>query len=54
MQNYICITCGNQFVTTEQPALHCPICEDEQPDPVIQLWEAERYKQAIGFRGSSS
>lgn len=30
MQNYICVTCGTQFTSTDQPPEHCPICEDER------------------------
>jgi glyoxylase-like metal-dependent hydrolase (beta-lactamase superfamily II) len=40
MQNYICVTCGNQFEATEEPPLHCPICEDERQyvNPKGQTW----------------
>jgi glyoxylase-like metal-dependent hydrolase (beta-lactamase superfamily II) len=30
MTNYICITCGVQHATTDQPPEHCLICEDER------------------------
>jgi glyoxylase-like metal-dependent hydrolase (beta-lactamase superfamily II) len=30
MPNFICITCGTQFAATEQPPIHCPICQDER------------------------
>jgi hypothetical protein len=30
MPNFICVTCGNQFGESEEPPLHCPICEDER------------------------
>lgn len=40
MPNYICVTCGNQFATTNQPPLHCPICEDDRQyvNPHGQTW----------------
>ncbi len=28
MPEFICKTCGTQFPASEQPAEHCPICED--------------------------
>ena len=28
MPNYICVMCGNEYEATEEPPLHCPICED--------------------------
>jgi len=30
MANYICVTCGNQYGTSDDPPLQCPICEDER------------------------
>lgn len=30
MPNYICITCGTQYPTTDSPPTRCPICEDER------------------------
>jgi glyoxylase-like metal-dependent hydrolase (beta-lactamase superfamily II) len=30
MTNFICTTCGTQFVASEAPPEHCPICEDER------------------------
>jgi hypothetical protein len=30
MPNYICVTCGVQFRSTEAPPERCPICEDER------------------------
>jgi glyoxylase-like metal-dependent hydrolase (beta-lactamase superfamily II) len=30
MPNYICVTCGNQYGESEEPPLHCLICEDER------------------------
>jgi len=40
MPNYICVTCGNQYAATEQPPLHCLICEDERQyvNPQGQSW----------------
>jgi hypothetical protein len=40
MPNYICVTCGNQYAATEQPPLHCLICEDERQyvNPEGQAW----------------
>jgi hypothetical protein len=40
MPNTICVTCGNQFGETEEPPLHCPICEDERQyiNPEGQTW----------------
>ncbi|MEX2029346.1 MAG: hypothetical protein WD906_00010 [Anaerolineales bacterium] len=40
MQNYICVTCGNQFAATEEPPPNCPICEDERQyvNPAGQSW----------------
>ena len=40
MDNYICVTCGNQHAATEQPPLHCMICEDERQyvNPRGQSW----------------
>ncbi len=40
MASFICITCGNQYAATEQPPLHCPICEDERQyvNPDGQAW----------------
>ena len=37
---FICVTCGNQYAATEQPPLHCPICEDERQyvNPEGQAW----------------
>ena len=30
MENYICVTCGTQFLASPEPPDHCPICEDER------------------------
>jgi len=30
MPNYICMTCGTQYPTAQEPPSHCPICEDER------------------------
>jgi len=30
MPNYICATCGTQFLASQEPPSHCPICEDER------------------------
>ena len=30
MQNYICVTCGNQHANGGEPPSSCPICEDER------------------------
>ena len=30
MEHYICVTCGTQYPASDQPPLHCPICEDER------------------------
>src|SRR5262245_37789299 len=40
MPNYICATCGTQYAATEQPPLHCLICEDERQylSPEGQAW----------------
>jgi hypothetical protein len=40
MQNYICITCGNQFRATDGPPEACPICQDERQyvNPDGQMW----------------
>ena len=40
MPNYICVTCGNQYGASEEPPLHCPICEDERQyvNPEGQSW----------------
>ena len=40
MLNYICVTCGNQYEATEEPPLHCLICEDERQyvNPKGQTW----------------
>src|SRR3990172_2440637 len=40
MLNYICVTCGNQYGGTEEPPLHCLICEDERQyvNPAGQTW----------------
>ena len=40
MPNYICVTCGNQYGTSGEPPLHCPICEDERQyvNPKGQSW----------------
>ena len=40
MPNYICVTCGNQYGATEEPPVHCPICEDERQyvNPEGQSW----------------
>lgn len=40
MPNYICVTCGNQYEATEEPPLHCLICEDERQyvNPEGQSW----------------
>ncbi|HEX6384813.1 MAG TPA: MBL fold metallo-hydrolase [Anaerolineae bacterium] len=40
MPNYICVTCGNQYEATEDPPLHCLICEDERQyvNPKGQAW----------------
>jgi hypothetical protein len=37
MTNFICNTCGTQFIVSQTPPEHCPICEDE--------------RQYIGFSG---
>ncbi|MEM7033823.1 MAG: MBL fold metallo-hydrolase [Chloroflexota bacterium] len=38
--NYICVTCGIQFATSEAPPESCPICEDERQyiNPTGQTW----------------
>lgn len=40
MPNYICVTCGNQYSSTEEPPLHCFICEDARQyvNPEGQTW----------------
>ena len=40
MPNYICVTCGNQYLETGAPPAHCPICEDERQyvNPRGQTW----------------
>ena len=40
MPNYICVMCGNQYQTTEEPPAHCLICEDERQyvNPEGQAW----------------
>ncbi len=30
MPHYICVTCGTQYATSEQPPFSCSICEDER------------------------
>ena len=30
MENYICVTCGTRYPTTESAPERCPICEDER------------------------
>ncbi len=30
MKNYICVTCGVQYVESQQPPEHCKICEDDR------------------------
>jgi glyoxylase-like metal-dependent hydrolase (beta-lactamase superfamily II) len=40
MDNYICITCGNEYAATESPPPACPTCEDERQyvRPEGQAW----------------
>lgn len=40
MQNYICVTCGNQYEATQELPPHCSICEDERQyvNPAGQSW----------------
>ena len=40
MPNYICVTCGNQYIETREPPAHCLICEDERQyvNPEGQSW----------------
>ena len=40
MHNYICITCGHQFVESREPPDRCPICEDDRQfvNPRGQSW----------------
>ena len=40
MPNYICVTCGTQYVATDQPPPHCLICEDDRQyvNPEGQTW----------------
>ncbi len=40
MPNYICTNCGNQYGASEEPPLHCLICEDEREfvNPEGQSW----------------
>ena len=40
MPNYICITCGTQYPSSDAPPEHCPICEDERQyiNPNGQQW----------------
>jgi len=40
MHNYICVTCGQQYTESNDPPLHCPICEDERQyvNPEGQSW----------------
>lgn len=40
MPEYICVTCGNQYAATEQPPVHCLICQDERQyvNPNGQTW----------------
>ncbi len=40
MANFICVTCGTQFIATEKPPQHCAICEDvrQYVPPAGQQW----------------
>jgi hypothetical protein len=40
MQNYICVTCGNQYAPSSTPPVRCLICEDERQyvNPEGQSW----------------
>jgi glyoxylase-like metal-dependent hydrolase (beta-lactamase superfamily II) len=40
MENYICVTCGMQYMESESPPEHCMICEDDRQyiGPKGQRW----------------
>ena len=40
MPNFICVTCGTQYLESDQPPAHCLICEDERQyvNPEGQQW----------------
>jgi hypothetical protein len=40
MKNHICVTCGTEFPSAEQPPFHCPICEDERQ---FVHWEGQQW-----------
>jgi len=38
--SHICVTCGTQYPTSNEPPSNCPICEDERQyvGPLGQKW----------------
>jgi glyoxylase-like metal-dependent hydrolase (beta-lactamase superfamily II) len=56
MQQYICVTCGNQFQATTAPPDRCPICEDPRQyvNPKGQTWTtlAELQREARNVAGT--
>lgn len=59
MKNYICVTCGTQYASSEEPPEHCPICEDERQYVGLhgQKWttlDELRQSYRISFRKKES
>jgi glyoxylase-like metal-dependent hydrolase (beta-lactamase superfamily II) len=55
MPAFICSTCGTQYLPSEAPPAHCPVCEDERQflPPEGQSWttlERLRISHHNGFR----
>ncbi|RJP70648.1 MAG: MBL fold metallo-hydrolase [Candidatus Abyssobacteria bacterium SURF_17] len=52
MENYICMTCGTQYATREEPPDQCVICEDERQYIGWngQQWTALTDMKAAGYR----
>jgi glyoxylase-like metal-dependent hydrolase (beta-lactamase superfamily II) len=53
MSAFICTACGAQFVPSEAPPAHCPICEDERQyvPPRGQTWTTLPALAASHFNG---
>lgn len=51
MKKHICVTCGTQFPTADDPPPQCPICEDERQ---YVRWEGQQWTTLDGLRKEHS
>lgn len=54
MKQFICVTCGTQYLEREQPPEHCPICQDERQflRPEGQSWTDLDAMRSQGYRNT--